>query len=142
MSVQNQALARRMFEDAWNTGRLDTLDELLAPEFVGHPSGSEEEIRGPAGMKEFIGRMRESFPDLTFTIEDQVAEGDKVVTRWIARGTHDGELMGIDPTGRRAAVGGVTIQRFREGKIVEGWTSWDTLGLLTQLGATPQPARA
>lgn len=142
MSVQNQALARRIFEDVWTAGKLDLVDQLFAPEFVGHPTGPEDEIRGPGGMKEFIGRMRESFPDLTFTVEDQIAEGETVVTRWSARGTHDGELMGVDPTGRKATITGITIQRFGDGRVLEGWTNWDTLGLLTQLGAVPQTTRA
>ena len=77
-------------------------------------------------------------PDLTMTIEDQLTDEDKVTTRWTARGTHAGELMGIEPTGRMATVTGITIQRFgANGQIVEGWTSWDMLGLLQQLGLAP-----
>jgi steroid delta-isomerase-like uncharacterized protein len=142
MSVQNQALARRIFEDVWSGGKLEYIDQLFSPEFVGHPTGLDDEIRGPGGTKEFVARFREAFPDIAFTVEDQMAEGDTVVTRWRAYGTHDGELMGIEPTGRRATVTGITIQQFRDGKVMEGWTNWDTLGLLTQLGAVPQPTRA
>lgn len=92
-------------------------------------------------MKEYVGRLRAGVPDLTVAVEDQVANGDKVATRWTAQGTHYGELMGIDPTGRAATVTGITIQRFGDaGKIIEGWTNWDMLGMLRQLGASPQPA--
>jgi steroid delta-isomerase-like uncharacterized protein len=133
--------ARRFFAEVFSQGDLDLVDELVAPDYVGHPSGPEEQVRGPQGVKEYIGRLREGVPDLTLTIEDQVADGDTIATRWTARGTHDGELLGAAPTGRTATVTGITIQRFGSGgQIVEGWTSWDMLGMLQQLGITPQPA--
>lgn len=139
--MSTSATARRFFGEVWGEGKLDLVDELFAPGYVGHPSGPEETVRGPGGVKEFIGRLREGVPDLTMTLEDEVADGDKVVTRWTARGTHDGELMGIDPTGRTATVTGITILRFDDGgQIVEGWTNWDMLGMLQQLGVAPQPA--
>ena len=135
------ASAHRFFEEVFSQGDLDLVDELVAPDYVGHPSGPEEELRGPQGVREYIGRLREGIPDLTLTIEDQVADGDKVATRWTARGTHDGELLGAAPTGRTATVTGITIQRLgAKGRIVEGWTSWDMLGMLQQLGIAPQPA--
>jgi predicted ester cyclase len=85
--------------------------------------------------------LRAGVPDLTVTVEDQIADGDKVATRWTAQGTHDGELMGIDPTRRTAVVTGITVQRIGDGgQIVEGWTNWDMLGMLQQLGIAPQPA--
>jgi steroid delta-isomerase-like uncharacterized protein len=139
--VSTSATAHRFFDEVWSEGKLDLVDELFAPEYVGHPSGPEETVRGPEGVKEYVGRLRAGVPDLTVTIEDQVADGDKVATRWTAQGTHDGELMGIDPTGRAATVTGITIQRIGgAGQIVEGWTNWDMLGMLQQLGAAPQPA--
>lgn len=139
--MSTSATARRFFDEVWSEGDFDVVDELFAPEYVGHPSGPEAPVRGPEGVKEYIGRLREGVPDLTVTVEDQVAGGDKVATRWTARGRHDGELMGIAATGRTATVTGITIQRFGAGgRIVEGWTSWDTLGMLHQLGVAPQPA--
>jgi steroid delta-isomerase-like uncharacterized protein len=133
--------ARRFFEEVWSDGTLDLVAELFSSGYVGHPSGPEEPVQGRAGVSEYVRRLREGVPDLTITVEDQVADGGKVATRWTARGTHDGELMGIDPTGRSATVTGITIQRFDAGgQIVEGWTSWDMLGLLQQLGVAPQPA--
>ena len=139
--MSTSAAARRFFEEIWSEGRLDLVDELFAPEYVGHPSGPEETVRGPEGVKEYIGRLREGFPDLIVTVDDQVAEDTKVATRWTARGTHDGELMGLDPTGRTATVTGITVQRFGAGgQITEAWTHWDTLGMLRQLGVAPQPA--
>lgn len=139
--MSTSAAARRFFEEIWSEGKLDLVDELFAREYVGHPSGTEEAVRGRAGVKEYIGRLRKGVPDLIVTVDDQVAEGDKVATRWTARGTHDGELMGLDPTGQTATVTGITIQRFGAGgRIVEGWTNWDMLGMLQQLGVAPQPA--
>jgi steroid delta-isomerase-like uncharacterized protein len=134
------AIARAFFDEVFSHGDLDLVDELFAPDYVGHPSGPEQELRGPQGVKEYIGRLRDGVPDLTLTIEDQVADGDKVATRWTARGTHDGQLLGAAPTGRTATVTGITIQRLGAGRIVEGWTSWDMLGLLQQLGIAPQAA--
>lgn len=139
--MNTSATAQRFFDEVWSQGELGVVDELFAPEYVGHPSGPEETVRGPEGVKEYVGRLRAGVPDLTVTIEDQLADRDKVVTRWTAQGTHDGELMGIDPTGRAASVTGITIQRIGDvGQIVEGWTNWDTLGLLQQLSAVPEPA--
>lgn len=133
--------ARRFFDEVWSGGALDLVDDLFAGNSVGHPSGSDETVRGPEGVKEYIRGLREGVPDLTVTVEDQLADGDAVATRWTAQGTHDGELLGTEATGRRATVTGITIQRFEAGgRIVEGWTSWDLLGLLQQLGAAPQPA--
>jgi steroid delta-isomerase-like uncharacterized protein len=139
--MSTSTTARRFFDEIWSQGRLDLVDGLVAPDYIGHPSGPEQTVRGPEGVKEYIGRLRQGVPDLTMTVEDQLIDGDKVTTRWTARGTHDGELMGLDPTGRTATVTGITIQRIKDGRqIVEGWTSWDMLGLLHQLGAAPQAA--
>jgi predicted ester cyclase len=135
------ATARRFFDEIFSQGDFDLVDELFAPEYVGHPSGPEAIVRGPDGVKEYVGRLREGVPDLTMTVEDQVVDQDKVATRWTARGTHAGELMQMEPTGRTAIVTGITIQRFEAtGRIVEGWTNWDMLGMVQQFGIVPQPA--
>jgi steroid delta-isomerase-like uncharacterized protein len=132
--------AQRFFDEVWSQGKLDLVDELFAPEYIGHPSGPEETARGPEGVKLYVSRLRAGVPDLTVTVEDQVVEGAKIATRWTARGTHDGELLGLQPTGRSATVTGITMQRIGDsGQIVEGWTSWDMLGMLQQLGAAPPP---
>jgi predicted ester cyclase len=135
------ATARRFFDEIWSQGDFDLVDELFAPEYVGHPSGPEAIVHGPAGVKEYIGRLRAGVPDLTVIVEDQVIDQDKVATRWTAHGTHAGELMRMEPTGRTATVTGITIQRFGPGgRIVEGWTNWDMLGMVQQFGIVPQPA--
>jgi steroid delta-isomerase-like uncharacterized protein len=137
--MNTSAIARRFFDEVFSKGKLDLVDELFATDYVGHPPGQEEANRGPEGVKEYVGRLRRAASDFTVTIEDQVADGEKVVTRWTARGTHDGELMNIAPTGRTAAITGITIQRIHDGKVVEGWTNWDVMGLLQQLGVAPGP---
>jgi steroid delta-isomerase-like uncharacterized protein len=139
---ENKALARRLIEEMFNRGNLDAADEIFAPDHVNHDPGSPEEIRGPEGFKSYVGVYRTAFPDLRITIEDQVAEGDKVVTRWTASGTHQGDLMGIAPTGRRATVTGITIDRISGGKVEETWTNFDAMGMMQQLGVIPSPEQA
>ena len=143
MSVQqNKVLARRVFEEVWSQGQLDVADEVLSPDFVGRPGGLGEPFKGPAGAKEFIGRLREGFPDISFTVEDMIGEGDLVAARWVAVGTHDGEFMGLEPTERQASFGGMTFLRFEQDRIVEGWTQLDALTLMRGIRALPEPARA
>jgi steroid delta-isomerase-like uncharacterized protein len=132
-------IVRRVFEEPW-TGNFDVIDEFVAPDYVGHDSAEPELIRGPGGVREFIERYRSAFAGATLTVDDQVSEGVKVATRWTARGTHTGEIAGIGPTGKDVTVSGLTISRFAGGKIVEQWTTWDTLGMLVQLGVVPSSA--
>lgn len=114
-------------------------DEIFAPNHVNHDPNIPMEASGPEGMKQLFGMYKSAFPDGRQTIEDQIAEGDKVVSRWSATGTHQGELMGIPPSGNRAEITGITIDRFAEGKIVESWSNYDLLGLMQQIGAVPSP---
>ena len=136
MSEQNKTVGRRLFEQVWNKGDLAVLDELYAADFVSH-SAQPGLPPGIEGEKQFVRMYLGAFPDTHMVIEDQVAEGDKVVTRWTATGTHKGELMGIPPTGKQVKVSGITIDRLRGGKIVEEWASFDQLGMLQQIGAVP-----
>ena len=139
MSEENKAIVRREIEEVFSAqGNLDVADEIFAPEYVGYP----EDVRGPEGAKETAKMYRNAFPDVQLSIEDQVAEGDKVVTRWIGRGTHQGELMGVAPTGNQVRVDGMTISRIEDGKIVEEWEIYDALGMMQQLGAIPSPEEA
>lgn len=138
---ENKAKVRRVFEEAWNKGNLAVVDETSDPKGVGHVVGSPD-LRGTEAVKQFITVYRTAFPDLHITIEDQVAEGDKVVTRWSSTGTHKGDLMGIAPTGKKTHVTGISIDRFAGGKSVEDWTNWDQMSLLQQLGVVPAAAPA
>jgi steroid delta-isomerase-like uncharacterized protein len=142
MSEQNKAVARRIAEEVFEGGQLDLADELLDPSFVGHDVAMPEPLRGPQGVKEQAQGYRTAFPDIELTIENQIAEGDFVATSWTARGTHKGDLFGIAPTGKQVTISGVTIDRFKGGKIAEAWDTWDTLGLMQQIGAVPAMAQA
>ena len=142
MSAENKALSRRFFEEVFNAGNLDVVDELVAPDFVNHDAATPEPARGVEGAKASITGYRDAFPDLNFTIEEQIAEGAYVTTRWSAKGTHEGDLMGIAPTGKQGTVTGISIDRIVDGRLVESWTNWDTLGLLQQLGVVPVLATA
>jgi steroid delta-isomerase-like uncharacterized protein len=138
MSEENKTTARRAFEEGWNEGRLEVADEISTPDAVNHDAQDPfPELRGPESPKRLISMYREAFPDTHMTVEQQIAEGDFVVTRWRATGTHRGELMGLAPTGKQVEVTGITIDRFEGGKIAESWTNWDTLGLMQQIGAAP-----
>jgi steroid delta-isomerase-like uncharacterized protein len=117
------------------------IDELVAPEFVGHDPALPQDIAGPDGQREVVSGYRAAFPDLEVTIDDQIAEGDRVVTRWTARGTHTGDLWGIPGTGKQVTVTGTSIDRNQDGRIVETWSHWDALGLMQQLGVVPAAAR-
>ena len=143
MSDQNKALARRNVEEIWNQGNLSVIDELVAPNATFHdPSVPGGKFTGPEGFRQFVQIYRGAFPDVRITIEDLIADGDKVVSRWTATGTHKGELMGTAPTGKRVTVTGCNIEQYQNGKVVEGWASYDMLGMLQQLGVVPSLAPA
>ena len=142
MSQHNALLVRRLIEEVWNRGDFAVVDELIAADYLGHASTPADETHGPEGYKQFYATLRGAFPDLRSTVEDQIADGDKVVTRWTCRATHAGEFRGIPPTGKEGRVTGITIDRVANGKVVECWTNADDLGLLQQLGAVPTPGRS
>lgn len=135
---ENAATARRILDEAWNGGRLDVLDELCAPDCVDHDLAMHEDARGLATNKERIRAYRAAMPDLHVTIDDLVADGDRVVTRWHASGTNDGELMGNPPTHRRTEFTGMSIDRFdADGRLAETWDQWDNLTFMQQVGLAP-----
>jgi steroid delta-isomerase-like uncharacterized protein len=138
MSEQNKGLARRAIEEVWNQGKLTVIDELTASNATFHdPNVPGGKFTGPEGVKQFVQIYRGAFPDVHITINDQIAEGDKVVTRWTATGTNKGQLMGIAPTNKFSTVTGVNIDRYQAGKVVESWASYDMFGMLQQLGVVP-----
>jgi steroid delta-isomerase-like uncharacterized protein len=138
MFEQNKALARRTFEEVWNQGKLTVIDEMTTSDAVyNDPNVPGGKFTGPQGVKQFVEIYRNAFPDVHFTIDDQIAEGDKVVTRWTASGTHKGQLMGIAPTNKLATVTGVDIARYLDGKVIEAHTAYDMFGMLQQLGVVP-----
>jgi steroid delta-isomerase-like uncharacterized protein len=136
---ENRALIRRFVEEAFNRGNLEVVDEIYAPDHAGHTAGVPEQTPGPEGVKGFVGLYRSAFPDLHTTVEDMLTEGDKVTYRWTAVGTHQGDLLGIEPSGNRVELTGITIERIEGGRIAETWNNFDQLGMLRQIGAIPAP---
>jgi steroid delta-isomerase-like uncharacterized protein len=139
MGQDVKAVGRRVIEEIFSNGNLDVADEIIATDYVGHDPALPEPTRGPEGVKQAAAGYRAAFPDLTCTVVQQVAEGDTVVTRWTAKGTHEGELFGIAPTGKQSTVTGISVGRVVDGKIVEDHTNWDTFGMMVQLGVVPTP---
>ncbi len=135
----NKALYRRILEEVMNQRNLALVDELCAPDFVLHRGSTT--IQGRESYKQFLSTYLTASPDLNFTIEDLVADQDKVVSRHTGRGTHLGPFMGIPPTGKHVTATGMAIIRVANGKIVEEWANADDLGLLQQLGVIPAPGQ-
>jgi steroid delta-isomerase-like uncharacterized protein len=128
------ALVRRGYEAGWNQGRLDLLDEILAPDFRAHDPASPGGVVGRAEGRDLLVQMREAFPDVRREALDHVGDGDKIAVRWRVTGTHRGPFMGLAPTGRRIEVTGITLYRLEGGRIAEEWVQMDALGFQRQLG--------
>ena len=127
---ENKALVRREQEELWNhTGNLDAAAELFAPDYA-------------EAAKQEAADFRQGFPDVVSTIEDLIAEGDKVVARWTSQATHQGDYMGVPPTGKEVEFTGISVYRMEGGRIAESWTAEDELGLMRQIGAVSEPGRA
>jgi steroid delta-isomerase-like uncharacterized protein len=134
---ENKALVRRVYEEAINRGNMAVVDELNSPNYVAHDPGFPQPVRGPEGLKQYFLVFRSAFPDVHITIEDMIAEGDTIAVRQTSRGTHQGDLRGIPPTGKQITVTGLAIHKIANGKFVESWINADSLGLLQQLGVIP-----
>jgi steroid delta-isomerase-like uncharacterized protein len=132
----NKAVARRVIEQIINTGDVSAVDEVIATDYV-YSSPGMPDVRGPEGMKEFVGMYRAAFPDVRLTVDQQIAEGDSVLTRWTATGTHLGEFMGIAPTRKQVTVNGMILSRFADGKLIDDYEIMDVFGLVQQLGGMP-----
>ena len=137
MSEENKANVRRFLEEGFGQGKTELVDEVLHSDFVcWDPNSETGEIRGADTIKDEIEYFRNAVPDLTYTVVDQVAEGDKVTTRYTLGGTHQGEFFGVPATGKRIEITGINIDRFDEGgKLVEEWPEYDMLGAMKQMGA-------
>ena len=133
--AENKALIARFYEEVWAKGELAVADEVFAPDYVRHDLRATDALPGPEGQKKVAADFRSAFPDLRFEIDLIVAEGEYVVGRWTASGTHLGPWGNVQPTGRSITFSGVNIFRFEEGKVAEIWNHRDDLGLLQQVGA-------
>ncbi len=138
---ENKAIVRRFVDEVQSGGNIEILDELCSPDFINH-SASPGMPAGCEGVKLVTTMFRQAFPDSYFTIEDMIAEGDKVVTRKTFHGTHEGEFMSIPPTRRRVSISLIDIVRIAGGRVVEHWSLADNLGMMQQLGVIPQPGQS
>jgi predicted ester cyclase len=132
--------SRRLLEESFNEGNFELADQLVAPYAVNHDPAEPAAfrgLRGPEVLKRTATMYRTAFPDVRIAVDDVIASGDKVVLRWHSEGTHRGELAGLAPTGVHGSVTGISIDLWKDGKLVESWAEWDNLGLARQLGAAP-----
>jgi len=134
---QNKELLRNFYSEAFNKHNVDAVGQFIATNVVSH--SNPPEAQGLEGVKQLLSMYFAAFPDLKVTIEDMIAEGDKVVARFTMTGTHKGEFMGIAATGKKVTVTGIEILRIAEGKLVEHWEAFDELGMMQQLGTIPSP---
>lgn len=138
MSERNKAVVHRAVEELFNTGNLDIVEQVFAPDYVDH-SPSDSELSGLENVKRFVAAWRAAFPDTRSTVEDMIAEGDKVAARWTTRATHRGEFLGVPPTGNVVTAQWLGIFHLSDGRIVDSWDHYETQGLLRQLGIDPTP---
>jgi predicted ester cyclase len=134
---ENKNIVRRIFEEGLNQNKPEVFDELISPSYVNYDFPAP--ARGLEGFKMVIGVFRAAFPDMHVTLEEELAEGDKVITRGYFTGTHEGDFQGIPSTGKQIKVKYIDIWRVENGKLVENWVQMDQLGLMQQLGVLPMP---
>ena len=139
MTDQYESLVHRWFEEVWNKGRAEAIDEMFASDGIAHGLTDEQgkELVGPEGYKPFFQNFRSAFPDINIVVADTVSEGDKIAARCIVTGRHQGHGLGLDPTGNRVEFTGMTIVRVRDGKIVEAWNNFDFTAMFDQVGFRP-----
>jgi steroid delta-isomerase-like uncharacterized protein len=137
MTQDNEALVRRWFEEVWNKGRADAIAEMFAEDGIAHglSDDSGQPLRGPADFRIFHGKFREAFPDIVVTVEDTIAEGDKVAARCSVRGKHTGDTLGFAATQAPMEITGISFVRIKDGKIVEAWNNFDFMTMYKQVGA-------
>ncbi len=133
MSRQTEAVVRRYFTETLNKGNLDVIDELISRSYVSHYPAGRDLGGGPEDVKQLVASVRRGFPDVVFSLDDIFSDGEKVTARWTFRGVHQGDFMGVSPTGKRVEVFGIAVYRVADGQIQETWVSWDALGLMKQL---------
>ncbi len=131
---KNEVLIKRYFEEVWNQGKLDVLDELLSPNYINHSPGMPNPPAGPEGLKPIVSAIREAFPDLNYEIQNIVIAEDQVAVHTIMRGTHKGDFFGLAPTGKTVEISQMQIERIQDGKIIEHWRVTDELSMMRQLG--------
>jgi steroid delta-isomerase-like uncharacterized protein len=140
MATDVKQIARRFMDECWNQGKLESIRELVSDDCRIHDPVFPSLTSGADNLKRHIGMCKNGFPDLTFSIDDTIAEGNEVVLHWTARGTHKGEFLGMQPTNRNATVSGTSIFRIDGDKIAEQWSDWNLMSLMEQLGVGIAPS--
>jgi steroid delta-isomerase-like uncharacterized protein len=135
--VEPDQLVRQFFSEVFNHGRTDAVDAFIHPDHRNHDPTAPDVPTGPEGVRRLVELYRTAFPDIHFEHQDLIAVGDKVAHRWTFTGTHRGEIMGVEPTGKSVTIEGIEVNRIANEKIAESWAISDALGLLAQLGAQP-----
>lgn len=138
-TTTNRDIQRRMIEDVWGDGELGLIDEFVADDYVEHNTAAPDDIRGPEGYRENVEMVRAAFPDMDVRTENLVAEGERVGYQYTIVGTHEGPLMGIEPTGKTIEIAGMGLAQFDDGQLVESWSNVDVLGMMQQLGVVDPP---
>jgi steroid delta-isomerase-like uncharacterized protein len=138
-TTENKEIARRFMEECWNQGKLDKVGELVSNDCRYHDPVFPNLTAGAENLKQHISSCRSGFPDLTFSIDDSIAERNEVVLHWTCRGTHKAQFLGLPATNRKATVSGTSIFRMENGKISEEWSDWNLLTLMEQLGIASAP---
>ncbi len=142
MSVaENKIIVRNFWQEIWNKANFDAADDLVAPNFLLYLPANPEPLQGSEGLKQWANTVYTAFPDMHYQIEDEIAEGNTVVTRWKFSGTHKGAFQVIPPSGKQVTMMGISIFRIADSKITEDRAAEDTLGLLQQIGAIPSPGQ-
>jgi len=141
MSDENKAVVRRLYEQVWNKRKLDVVNELISPSHALHGPNFSGSSIGPEAYKGQISLFLKGYPDLQFTVEDIIAEKNKVVACWTISGTHRGDYAGIPATNKKVSVDGMTVHHLVGGKIMDSYTNWDALGIMQQLGVIPAPGQ-
>ena len=139
MTDQYETLLHRWFDEVWNKGRVEAIDEMFASNGIAHGLTDEQgnELQGPEGYKPFFEDFRSAFPDIKIVVADTVSEGDKIAARCIVKGTHRGHGLGLKPTGNQVEFTGMTIIRLSDGKIAEAWNNFDFTAMFDQVGLRP-----
>ena len=142
MSAEESKATMRRYLDVFEQGNIELLDELLAPDYINHSPATPDLPTGPEGVKAVVTMFRSAIPDLRVVVDDMIAEGDKVATRYTLEGTHESELFGVPPTSRQLSIKSITVERVSDGRIRDHWRVTDELGMMQQLGAIPAPEHA
>ena len=138
MAPNNAAIARQWFEQFWNQKNFDTIEKLVAPNCRLHGHADNDAVVGMAEFRQFAQALQKAFPDIRIEVEETISEGDRTVARWVSRGTHRSDFMGIPASGKTIVVRGTSVIRFADGKMVESWDNWDKFGMLQAIGALPE----